>query len=80
MCGLKWQSHILAAGRARPESEHLFSLPLMWPRPQEGEDWSPEQRRKFPARCRRRSGGVLVPRGAPLLSELPARGRKVNSG
>lgn len=80
MCGLKWQSLLPAACRARPGSERLFSLPLMWPRPQEGEVWSLEHRRKFPARCGRRTGGVLVPRGAPLLLELPARGRKVNSG
>ena len=65
MWGLRWQSLIVAAGRARPGSEHLFSLPLMRPRPGKDEVGRLEHRGKFSARCKRRSGGVSEPRGAP---------------
>ena len=63
--GLKVAEPHLAAGRARPGSEHLFSLPLMRPRPGEDEVGRLEHRGKFSARCKRRSGGVSEPRGAP---------------
>lgn len=77
MCGLRWQSPILAAGRGRPGSEHLFILSPMQPRPEKTGDGT--QRKVPSARCRRGPGGVSEPRGALLLLELPAQGSKVNS-
>lgn len=55
----------MAAGRARPGSEHLFSLPLMRPSPGQDEVGRPEHRGKFSERYKRKSGGVSEPRGAP---------------
>lgn len=65
MCGLRWQSPILAAGRGRPGSEHLFILSPMQPRPERPVT---EHRGKFPQRGA--GGGLGVSRSleAPCFS------------